>query len=67
MSDVEEELFELLKDSRIEQTLENYVFDGVGLFSVVEMEDLKKKERALNERNQRGYFRCKNKHPKTYE
>ena len=67
MSNVEEELFELLEDSRIEQTLEDYVFDGTGLFSVSEMDDLKKKERVLNERNQRGYSRCKNKRPKTHE
>ena len=67
MSDVEEELFELLEDSMIEQTLEDYVFDGTGLFSVSEMDDLKKKERVLNERNQRGYSRCKNKRPKTHE
>ena len=42
MSDVEEELFELLEDSKIEQTLKNYVDNGVGLFSVAEMDDLKK-------------------------
>ena len=37
MTDMEEELFELLEDSRIEQTLEDYVCDGAGLFSVAEM------------------------------
>ena len=38
MTDMEEELLELLEDSRIEQTLEDYVCDGADLFSVAEMD-----------------------------
>ena len=34
--------------------------------SVSELEALKK-ERVLNERNHKGYFRCEIKHPKTYQ
>ena len=38
MTDMEEELFELLEDSQIEQTLEDFVCDGAGLLSVAEMD-----------------------------
>ena len=63
----EDELLDLLEDGRIDRTLEDYVEDGANLFSVSELEDLKKKERVLNERNHKGYYRCKIKHAKTYE
>ena len=39
--DIDNNVLELLEDSRIEFTLNDYVNDGTGLFSVSEMEELK--------------------------
>ena len=39
----EDELLDLLEDGRIDRTLEDYVEDGANLFSVSELEDLKKR------------------------
>ena len=40
----EDELLDLLEDSRIDRTLEAYVEDGANLFSVSKLEDLEKGE-----------------------
>ena len=76
ISVVKDSYHELLKDFsqkncwrtfRISETLDDYVNEGAGLFSVSELEDLKMKERVLAERNERGYYRSKDRHPNTYK
>ena len=49
----EDELLDLLKDGRIDRTLEDYVEDRVNLFSVSELEDLKKGEGVKRAQPQR--------------
>ena len=54
-------------DLAFSETMKDYADDPKEIFTITELADLKKKERALIERRQNGYYRDKHKHKKAYE
>lgn len=43
------------------------ICDATDVFSLTEMKALKERERAVAERQEEGYYRCKRKHAKLYQ
>ena len=49
-------------DVALSETINDYADDSKEIFTITELEDLKRKERTLIERRQNGYYRNKYKH-----
>jgi hypothetical protein len=61
-----ESINEINTQNRICSTIEDYD-DGELVFSEADMKLWKKKEKALMQRYEKGYYRCKHKHAEVYE